>query len=80
MAASHSIMVFIATLVILATSISATEYMVGDENGWTLDFDYQTWAKDKVFIVGDKLGKLYSHNHILFSLHFIFLTITYDIQ
>ncbi|KAL7594789.1 hypothetical protein Lser_V15G30474 [Lactuca serriola] len=55
MAASHSIIIFIATLVVLATSISAKEYIVGDKSGWTLDFDYQSWAKDKVFIVGDTL-------------------------
>ncbi|KAK9059256.1 hypothetical protein SSX86_021875 [Deinandra increscens subsp. villosa] len=55
MAASRSTMVFVATILFLATSISATEYIVGDESGWTLDFDYQTWAKDKVFYVGDKL-------------------------
>ncbi|XP_022004355.1 blue copper protein 1b [Helianthus annuus] len=56
MASSHSTIVFIlVTLGVLATLVSATEYTVGDENGWTLDFDYQTWAKDKVFVVGDKL-------------------------
>ncbi|KAK9059257.1 hypothetical protein SSX86_021876 [Deinandra increscens subsp. villosa] len=48
-------LVFMATFLVLATSISAKEYIVGDENGWTLDFDYQTWAKDKVFVVGDTL-------------------------
>lgn len=63
MAASHSIIIFIATLVVLATSISAKEYIVGDKSGWTLDFDYQSWAKDKVFIVGDTLGTLYSHKY-----------------
>ncbi|XP_024996639.1 mavicyanin-like [Cynara cardunculus var. scolymus] len=52
MAASRLIIV---TLVVLASSISAKEYIVGDESGWTLDFDYQTWAKDKAFFVGDKL-------------------------
>lgn len=56
MVSSHSTIAFIATLVVLATSISAKEYIVGDESGWTLDFDYQTWAKDKVFTVGDTLG------------------------
>ncbi|KAL8263792.1 hypothetical protein R6Q59_021922 [Mikania micrantha] len=56
MATSQLNIVFIATLIlVLATSISAKEYVVGDENGWTLDFDYQTWAKDKVFFVGDTL-------------------------
>ncbi|KAL4565593.1 hypothetical protein LXL04_029695 [Taraxacum kok-saghyz] len=55
MAASHSIIIFITTLVVFATSISAKEYIVGGANGWTLDFDYQDWAKDKIFTVGDTL-------------------------
>ncbi|MCD7450747.1 hypothetical protein HAX54_008384 [Datura stramonium] len=43
----------------------ATEYWVGGEKGWTLDVDYQAWAKDKVFKVGDTLVFKYpqgSHN------------------
>ncbi|KAF5774882.1 putative Phytocyanin domain, cupredoxin [Helianthus annuus] len=72
MASSHSTIVFIlVTLGVLATLVSATEYTVGDENGWTLDFDYQTWAKDKVFVVGDKLGMLYMYNS--FYIVFLFL-------
>nr|XP_043627503.1 blue copper protein 1b-like [Erigeron canadensis] len=56
MASSHSIIIFmVTTLVVLATSVSATEYIVGDASGWTLDYDYSNWAKDKVFMVGDKL-------------------------
>ncbi|KAI3691719.1 hypothetical protein L6452_31521 [Arctium lappa] len=55
MATSHLIIVFIATLGALASSISGKEYIVGDASGWALDFDYQTWAKDKVFYVGDTL-------------------------
>nr|A0A0M4FTF3.1 RecName: Full=Blue copper protein; Short=PhBcp; Flags: Precursor [Petunia x hybrida]ALC79558.1 blue copper protein [Petunia axillaris] len=34
----------------------ATQYLVGDDRGWTLDFDYQTWAKNKTFKVGDTLA------------------------
>ena len=60
MASSYSTIVFVATLFVLAASISATEYIVGDQSGWTLDYDYQTWAKDKVFYVGDTLGTLCS--------------------
>ncbi|MFS7927452.1 putative cupredoxin, phytocyanin [Helianthus anomalus] len=72
MASSHSTIVFIlVTLGVLATLVSATEYTVGDENGWTLDFDYQTWAKDKVFVVGDKLGMLYMYNS--FYIGFLYL-------
>ncbi|KAL4566011.1 hypothetical protein LXL04_030120 [Taraxacum kok-saghyz] len=55
MSSSHSTIIFIATLIVLATSVFAKEYIVGDESGWTLDIDYQAWAKDKVFIVGDTL-------------------------
>ncbi|KAK8541893.1 hypothetical protein V6N12_014513 [Hibiscus sabdariffa] len=33
----------------------ATEYIVGDDKGWTMNFNYQAWAKDKVFHLGDKL-------------------------
>lgn len=36
----------------------ATDYWVGGEKGWTLDVDYQAWAKDKTFKVGDKLGMI----------------------
>ncbi|KVH95440.1 mavicyanin-like [Cynara cardunculus var. scolymus] len=52
---SRVYVIFIATLVAFAASVSATEYIVGDESGWTLDFDYQTWAQGKRFFVGDKL-------------------------
>ncbi|XP_071742562.1 blue copper protein 1b-like [Rutidosis leptorrhynchoides] len=55
MAVSCYTIVFIATLTVLVTSISAKEYIVGDANGWSLDYDYQIWAKDKVFFVGDTL-------------------------
>ncbi|KAI3756481.1 hypothetical protein L1987_56302 [Smallanthus sonchifolius] len=55
MATSRLKIVFMATFLVLAASISAKEHIVGDEKGWTLDFDYQTWAKDKVFFVGDTL-------------------------
>ncbi|MFS7924092.1 putative cupredoxin, phytocyanin [Helianthus anomalus] len=56
MATSRLNIFFMATIFVLVTSISAKEYVVGDENGWKLDFDYQNWAKDKVFYVGDTLA------------------------
>ncbi|KAH7571682.1 hypothetical protein ACOSQ2_014638 [Xanthoceras sorbifolium] len=34
---------------------SAKEFIVGDDSGWSLGFDYQAWAVDKNFQVGDKL-------------------------
>ncbi|KAM6556933.1 hypothetical protein CsatB_003952 [Cannabis sativa] len=32
------------------------DYIVGDEAGWTTNFDYQAWAQDKMFFVGDTLA------------------------
>lgn len=56
--ASNSRIVFtiLAIVAISVPSISAVEFVVGDEKGWTIKFDYQAWAQDKVFYVGDKLG------------------------
>ncbi|KAM0069860.1 putative Phytocyanin domain, cupredoxin [Helianthus debilis subsp. tardiflorus] len=34
---------------------SGKVFVVGDDYGWTLNFDYQAWAKGKEFAVGDKL-------------------------
>ncbi|XP_059658379.1 blue copper protein-like [Cornus florida] len=42
-------------LAVLFTSISAKEFIVGDDNGWTPYFNYQAWAKGKEFVVGDIL-------------------------
>lgn len=33
-----------------------TQFIVGDEMGWTLNFNYTAWAEGKVFRVGDSLG------------------------
>ncbi|GJT04700.1 blue copper protein-like protein [Tanacetum coccineum] len=50
-----SIIFLAATLVALASSVSAKVFTVGDEKGWTLNFDYEAWAKGKEFVVGDQL-------------------------
>ncbi|KAE8008185.1 hypothetical protein FH972_004722 [Carpinus fangiana] len=44
----------LAILAILVPSILATEFVVGDHKGWTINFDYQAWAEGKEFHVGDK--------------------------
>ncbi|PHU05715.1 hypothetical protein BC332_26537 [Capsicum chinense] len=41
----------------------ATEHWVGGEKGWALGVDYQAWAKDKVFKVGDTLVFKYTQGH-----------------
>ncbi|CAI9093860.1 OLC1v1029450C1 [Oldenlandia corymbosa var. corymbosa] len=47
-----SIAIFTA---LASTSTLAKDIVVGDENGWKLNFDYQDWAKGKQFFVGDRL-------------------------
>ncbi|XP_044500281.1 blue copper protein 1b-like [Mangifera indica] len=34
---------------------SAKDFIVGDQSGWTVGFDYQAWAAGKEFHIGDKL-------------------------
>ncbi|XP_058084621.1 uclacyanin-3-like [Magnolia sinica] len=45
----------VVTVVALSAFATATEYIVGDDSGWTLGFDYATWAEGKKFRVGDTL-------------------------
>ncbi|OWM88846.1 mavicyanin-like [Punica granatum] len=46
----------LAVFTLLLPSIAlATQHIVGDEQGWTTNFDYQAWAASKVFRVGDSL-------------------------
>ncbi|CAN6281041.1 unnamed protein product [Urochloa humidicola] len=39
---------------------AATEHWVGDDQGWTLGFNYSAWAETKQFKVGDTLVFKYS--------------------
>jgi len=58
MASSSARLAFFAISMVLLSSVAmATDYVVGDDKGWTLDFNYTTWAQDKVFRVGDTLCK-----------------------
>nr|KAJ0198951.1 hypothetical protein LSAT_V11C600311490 [Lactuca sativa] len=60
---NHLVLVFaILVVVLLPSTIMATEYVVGDASGWTINYDYQVWAKNKVFYVGDKLVFKYPVN------------------
>ncbi|XP_057994401.1 blue copper protein 1b-like [Hevea brasiliensis] len=45
---------FLLVAVVPITTL-AKEYIVGDESGWTVGYDYQAWAQGKDFQVGDKL-------------------------
>ncbi|XP_057499284.1 blue copper protein 1a-like [Actinidia eriantha] len=56
--------------VVLPKDTMAREYWVGGESGWTKDFDYQAWAKDKMFYVGDTLVFKYQvGNHNVFKVN-----------
>jgi hypothetical protein len=46
---------------------SATKVTVGGKMGWTTNFNYTTWAKDKHFYNGDWLCKFFFS--IKFQLH-----------
>ncbi|KAJ7944830.1 mavicyanin-like [Quillaja saponaria] len=53
--ASTQFFIVLAIFAVYIPSISATEFLVGDEKGWTNNFDYQASAQGKEFHVGDKL-------------------------
>lgn len=46
-------------LAILSIALTghATQYIVGDTSGWDISSSLETWPQDKVFKVGDVLGK-----------------------
>ncbi|GAU23977.1 hypothetical protein TSUD_327780 [Trifolium subterraneum] len=55
MALSRALFLFSLIITIFSTMAMAKDFVVGDKNGWTLGVDYQTWAANKVFRVGDTL-------------------------
>ncbi|KAL6182073.1 PREDICTED: mavicyanin-like [Fragaria vesca subsp. vesca] len=52
---SSQLFIVLAILAIVSPTISATDYIVGDDKGWTINVDYQAWAQGKLFYVGDNL-------------------------
>ncbi|PPD89094.1 hypothetical protein GOBAR_DD13968 [Gossypium barbadense] len=58
--AIHRSLVILAIVALKTPAISlATDFVVGDDDGWKLGIKYEDWAKGKQFFVGDTLGKLY---------------------
>jgi len=52
--------IYYSLLFCLATitfTCSATTYTVGDSSGWDISTNLDTWIADKMFKVGDALGK-----------------------
>ena len=70
MASKHLAALAIFTILLPALAM-ATEFTVGDDQGWTINFAYEAWAKDKVFHVGDKLGNV-AQTITFFSLYDFF--------
>ncbi|XP_038695387.1 blue copper protein 1a-like [Tripterygium wilfordii] len=64
MVSSRVLVVFSIVAAIVSTTL-AKEFIVGDEVGWIKGYNYNTWAKNKDFRVGDTLVFKYlagSHN------------------
>lgn len=58
----NSSIVVVGFCLIMALAVPtslATDYNVGDSAGWSIGTDYDTWAKDKTFKVGDNLGQYF---------------------
>ena len=55
----------VIALFAVSPSMEATQYIVGDDQGWNSGVDYYSWMDGKTFHVGDSLGA-YSFSCILF--------------
>ncbi|GKC90381.1 blue copper protein-like protein [Tanacetum coccineum] len=63
MAAYNVALVGMMVMLSCVTLSFAKVYTVGDSAGWALAVDYNTWASDKTFRVGDKLVFNYDSSH-----------------
>nr|KAJ0217096.1 hypothetical protein LSAT_V11C300109930 [Lactuca sativa] len=65
---THIVLVFaIFVVVLLPLTTMATEYMVGDASGWTINYDYKAWVKDKVFYYPVNVHNVYKVNASSFA-------------
>ncbi|KAE8699219.1 putative Uclacyanin 1 [Hibiscus syriacus] len=55
MAVHRSLVAFAIVALLSPVTSSATEHIVGGDDGWKLGVKYDDWAKDKMFFVGDTL-------------------------
>ncbi|CAK8571341.1 unnamed protein product [Lathyrus sativus] len=68
--ASSSLIYFGISMILFSSIAMAADHIVGDEKGWTVDFNYTQWAQDKVFRVGDNLVFNYdSSKHNVFKVN-----------
>lgn len=50
--------VIAALLFLIATTVSATDHIVGANRGWNPGINYTLWANNHTFYVGDFICKL----------------------
>nr|XP_029143243.1 uclacyanin-3-like [Arachis hypogaea] len=55
MALSRTLIIILVAFCTIFSTIAVEEYIVGDDYGWRTLFDYQAWAADKNFYVGDRI-------------------------
>lgn len=51
------LLVYLLATFSIALTTNATTYTVGDNSGWDISTDIDSWVQDKVFKVGDSLRK-----------------------
>ncbi|KAK1264109.1 hypothetical protein QJS04_geneDACA009421 [Acorus gramineus] len=60
----------LAIAIILPSVVLSTKYIVGDDQGWTINFNYSKWTPGKTFRVGDSLVFNYDKdNHNVFKVN-----------
>ncbi|EEF36698.1 Mavicyanin, putative [Ricinus communis] len=67
MASNQLFVGFAMVAIILPTVAMATDFVVGDDQGWKLGVNYTEWANGKVFHVGDTLVFKYESPHNVYK-------------
>ncbi|XP_059461874.1 blue copper protein 1a-like [Corylus avellana] len=70
--ASSQYFFILAIVAILVPSILATEFVVGDDKGGTVDYNYIAWAQGKEFHVNQVLGAVFKYtpgSHIVLEVN-----------
>ncbi|XP_041016572.1 stellacyanin [Juglans microcarpa x Juglans regia] len=62
---AKQLQVFVLVALSLALTCTATTYVVGDNSGWDISTDLDSWAKGKTFFVGDVLLFQFSSSNSL---------------
>ncbi|KQK12795.1 mavicyanin [Brachypodium distachyon] len=56
MASKHMLVAVVALAAAFLPGLAvASEHVVGDDKGWTLQFNYTAWSESRQFVVGDTL-------------------------